>query len=325
MDLVKRYWKKSIIVIALASIFTAGAIYIRPILSQIAQNLNPNREIDTRSITISPLIFELSANPGDIVKNNLKVSNSGNTNLTINMEVEDFTAVGEGGSVIVQERDNDTYSLSKWVTIEPESFDLRPGEQRLVEFSITVPFNGEPGGHYGSILVNAAPPEVVSGPALAQKAGSLVLLSVAGEVQENVIVKEFSAPAFLEKGPVDFLLRFENRGSVHIRPRGFVTITNMFGKKEADIPFPQKNVLPNSIRKIDASWEPVFAIGRYTATLVANYGTDNLPLAASVRFWVFPWKMGLLILVVVIIILMIFIKSRRRLGLAFRVLFKGDK
>jgi len=241
--------------------------------------------------------------------------------------VEDFTAVGESGGVVVQDQENDSFSLAKWVTMSESEFTLLPAEQKIIDFTINVPVEGEPGGHYGSILAVSSPPDVISGggSGISQKVGSLLLLSVAGEASENLIVKEFLVGKFFEKPPVDFILRFANNGTVHVRPRGFVSITNMFGRKEVDIPFPQKNVLPNSIRKLDVRWDPPLAIGKYTATLVANYGTENTPLAMVVSFWIFPWKMALVILLVLIIIITILIRSRRRLRLALRVLFKGDK
>jgi hypothetical protein len=282
---------------------------------------------DSRSITISPLTFELTANPGEKIANKIKVINSGPQPIFVRMEVEDFTAVGESGGVVVQDQENDSFSLAQWVVMSETEFTLLPAEQKIIDFVINVPLEGEPGGHYGSILAVASPPDVVSGggSGISQKVGSLLLLSVAGEVTESLLVKEFQVAKFLEKPPVDFLLRFENNGSVHVRPRGFVSITNMFGRKEVDIPFPQKNVLPNSVRKLDVRWDPPLALGKYTATLVSNYGTENTPLSMVVSFWIFPWKLALIILVGLIILITIIIRSRRRLRLALRVLFKGDK
>jgi len=290
-----------------------------------AQAQDVNNSGLKRAIAISPLTFELTASPGDVIQNKIKVSNPGNTPILVSMEAEDFSAVGETGSVVVQEQNNDTFSLASWVTLSERKFTLAPKETKIVDFTITIPLDGEPGGHYGSILSAASPPDFVAGSGISQKVGALVLLSVAGDVRETLQVKEFSAPAFLEKPPVDFLLRFVNIGTVHIRPRGFISITNMFGKKEVDLAFPQRNVLPGSIRKINVKWDPEFAIGKYTATLVANYGTYNSPLAAVVSFWVFPWKIVLLIFIIIIIVLMILIRSRRRLRLALRVLIKGEK
>lgn len=315
-----KYYRKNFFRFILLTLLLGGVFFYLPTQAQETTE-------DSRSITISPLTYELSANPGEQIANKIKVINTGPQPIFVTMEVEDFTAVGEGGGVVVQEQENKTFSLASWVALSETQFTLTPAEQKIVDFTVSVPADGEPGGHYGSILAVASPPEVLAGggSGVAQKVGSLLLLSVAGEVNENLIVKEFSAPSFLEKPPIDFILRFENKGTVHVRPRGFVLITNMFGRKEIDIPFPQKNVLPSSIRKVDVRWDPPLAIGKYTATLVANYGTENTPLLSTFVFWVFPWKLALVIFIGLVIVITLLIKFRRRLRLALRILLRGDK
>jgi len=167
--------------------------------------------------------------------------------------------------------------------------------------------------------------EGLTGTAIAQKVGALLLLTISGPVQESLTVKEFSVPHFLEYGPVLFLIRFENTGTVHVRPRGFVTITDWRGKKVADVEFPQMNVIPNAVRKVEAKWDCKWLFGRYTATLVGSYGTANLPFEPPVlTFWVFPWKIALGIFSIILLALIFFFLTRRRWKLAMKVLFKGE-
>ena len=278
-------------------------------------------------IAISPLTFELTANPGDTLKNKFKVFNPTNSIISIRMEIEDIHAVGERGEVVVAPEEDITYSLKRWVRTEPTEFTLGPQEQKFVDFTIEVPENAEPGGKYGSILASttAVIGEEITGAGIAQKVGGLLLLTVSGEVKEELKIKEFLAPSFLEYGPVPFLIRFENRGTVHVRPRGFVTITNWWGKKVADVEFPQLNVIPGAIRKIETKWENKWLFGKYTATLVGSYGTANLPFNPPVlNFWVFPWKLALGILIVLILVFTFFYKTRRRWQLALKILIKGE-
>ncbi len=288
-----------------------------------AQFLDQTGEV--QSVAVSPLTFELTANPGTSLTNKIKVSNPSNKPVKIKMSVEDFKPAGETGSVIITDDENYTYSLSQWISVDPVEFTLPPFGSQLVTFFIDVPPTAEPGGHYGTVLAEVLPVEVQGGSAISQKVGVLILLSVSGEVEEQLIIKEFSAPEFVESAPVRFLLRFENLGTVHTRPKGFISITNMLGEKEVDLPFPQKNVLPGSIRKVEVEWNPDFALGKYTATLVANYGINNLPLTAVVTFWVVPWKKILLIFSIVFIFFIFVFLGRRRIYLALKVLFTGDK
>ena len=278
-------------------------------------------------ITISPLTFELSANPGDTITNTIKIYNPTDSIISIKMETEDFKPIGETGQVIVTPEEEIIYSLKKWVKTRPTEFTLEPKEQKFVDFTIEVPENAEPGGKYGSVLASTTGVigETPVGLAIGQKVGALLLLTVAGEVKESLVTKEFTAPSFLEYGPVTFLMRFENTGTVHVRPRGFVTITNWLGKKVADVEFPQLNVIPGAIRKVETTWQNKWLFGKYTAMLVGSYGMANLPFNPPVLiFWVFPWKIVLGILIILILILIFFYKTRKRWQLALRILVKGE-
>ena len=100
-----------------------------------------------------------------------------------------------------------------------------------------------------------------------------------------------------------------------------VIITDMFGKQVAQLDIPQNNVIPEAIRKADATWKEKSLFGRYTATVVANYGTSNKQsITAVTNFTVFPWKKALLIGGIILILLIILIRSRERLKRAFHVL-----
>lgn len=278
-------------------------------------------------VAISPLTFELTANPGDVLANKMKIYNPTDSVVSIRMEIEDFTVTGETGEVLIEPAETETYSLARWVKAEPEEFTLEPREQKLIDFYIEVPLTAEPGGHYGSILASTTGSigKDITSVATAQKVGSLLLLTVAGTVKEELKIKEFSAPSFSEYGPVNFTIRFKNEGTVHVRPRGFVTITNWRDKKVADLEFSQRNVIPGAIRKMEAIWNKKWLIGRYTATLVGSYGTSNNPIEPYVLiFWVFPWKVASGIFLIFAIVSTFFIKTRKRWLLALKILVRGE-
>jgi len=275
-------------------------------------------------ISVSPLTFELNANPGDTVSNILRVFNTTDTPLLVDLEVENFAPVGEEGRVILEPADNNVLSLANWTSIEPRSVVVPPNDFVPVEFTISVPLNAEPGGHYASILatLSGQAPDG-SGAVIVQKVGSLVLLHVAGDVREELEVVSLDVPGFSQYGPVTLSARFENTGSVHVRPRGFILIQNIFGQEVAKLDMTQSNVLPNSIRRIDTEFDKKWLFGKYTATLTAIYGSGNVPVSYTASFWVVPWKETSAISVVALILLIGLFKMRRRIAHAFRILFKG--
>jgi hypothetical protein len=226
-----------------------------------------------------------------------------------------------------------TYSLRQWVTISPKTFTLKPRETKIVTFKTAVPKNAEPGGKYGAIVASTEKGEIgQTGAVTVQKVGALVLLTVQGPIRYDASARDFytvdskgdtrdrSPQALYERAPIYFLLRLHNNGTVHIKPKGFITVSNIFGKKITDIEVPAKNVLPNSDRAQIVEWNDA-KMGRYVATLVLNYGDKNQQITATTSFTVFPWKIGLPIVAGVLIVIWFLIARRARVARALAIIF----
>jgi len=278
--------------------------------------------VETTSISVSPLSFDLSANPGDTIVNEFLVRNSGKDSINISVESQDFVASGEEGEITLSD-EKTTYSLTSWVDVDKGKFTLAGGKQQRVKFVIRVPYNAEPGGHYASVFAHLSPTtaDSQSGAYVGQKIGSLVLLRVAGNVREEASIESFkTASKWLEKGPITFDLRIKNTGSVHIKPKGMIAITNIWGDKVADIPVDQKNVLPGAIRHMSAEWSDTPMIGKFTATVLSYYGQDNQQMTETTTFWIIPWKIILVITIIIAVAATLIYLGRRRLKEAFRAL-----
>jgi len=281
-----------------------------------------------QAVTISPLNFELNNNPGDTVSNIVRIYNDLDVEIGVNMEVQDFVAAGEQGQVLVKgPEDKGTYSLANWVSLSPQTFKLAPRSSQMVEFTVKVPASGEPGGHYASILASVSSSATGGGVGINQKVGALLLLSVAGEVSENLNLVDFNADSnFTEYGPEKLTVRFENDGTVHLKPRGFVLVKNMLGSEVTKLDLPQLNVLPQSTREVDISLKDLGSqFGRYEATLAAIYGATNEPMSAVTVYWVIPYKLLAVYGAVLLILLILAYRGRKRIKLALRVLFKGEQ
>lgn len=276
-------------------------------------------------IAISPLVFEITGNPGETITNQIKITNNSQNTTEITMSVEDIAPSDEEGHVVVEPADTQSYSASQWISTSPSKFTLDPGGSQWVSFSITLPSNAEPGGHYASIV--AAGTVVAggggSGTAILPRVGALALITVPGDVTEKLTVTNFSAPHYSEYGPISFTVAFQNEGNIHEKPNALITVTNWLGQKIAAIPLPQNNVLPTATRKFTASLPQKWLwAGKYTATVTGSYGINNYQIAPVViTFWAFPWKFGLVILVILILLFL----ARKRFVTAFKILVIGDK
>jgi len=308
----------------LAFIFTASVLFVLPKSEIFAQ--------EKVGVSISPVRFELTANPGDTLQNKIKIKNPTDNIISIKVITEDFKAVGEEGHVVIDINENEenikVYSLKSWIRINPTEFILNSKEERIVDFIIEIPKNAEPGGKYGSVIptISSSVGEEFTGATVSSGVAALVLLTVSGDVKENLIIESFTAPNFLEYGPIPFEIRFRNEGTVHVAPRGYITITDLMGNKVEDIEFSQFNVIPDAIRKIDKQLDKKWLFGKFNAMIVGSYGTSNTPLSPYIiTFWVFPWKIALGVSIVFLIFFIYFYKTRKRWTTALKVILKGEK
>lgn len=276
------------------------------------------------TISISPPVFEMSANPGESIKNNIRVTNLSDQPQTIFVDKRNFTALGEEGGVDLTE-DNTSHSLASWIAVNKEQATIPAKKSEVFEFVINTPVNAEPGGHFGSLVFKTEPQplkEGQSGSSVGQEVGALLLVKIAGDIKEQAEVASFkSQSGFYEAGPVTFETRVKNAGNVHLKPRGTITIHNMFGVEVAKVQIDERNVLPDAIRSVQTTWDaPGFRLGMYTAKVSLVYGDASTLLTASSSFFLFPYKLILAILVVIAVIAFVGYRYRDRFQAAFKAL-----
>jgi hypothetical protein len=236
----------------------------------------------------------------------LKIVNNNPYPVTYYAQVVDMEANGENGqskfTPLIGPPDPALSSseLARWMAIPSAPITVRAGGSSDIPFTVRVPGNAEPGGHYAAILVGTQPLTGTStGTQLRVSSfvSSLVFVRIKGDVIENGRIREFTSDQSLYQSPkANFVLRFENLGNTHLKPAGDVTIYNMWGKSRGKVFINQDsnfgNVLPKSIRRFEFSWEgeaSVFDIGLYKAVVTLNYGQDEKKnISATTYFWVVP-------------------------------------
>ncbi len=278
------------------------------------------------ALTISPPLMEFDARPGDSLVDVVKLYNETQEQLTLTASVQNFRAMGETGTPEFVEG---AAGLASWIKVDETTVTLAPGERKSVLFTVNVPGDAEPGGHFAGILwgTGGAAAEGTSSVGLVAKTGTLVLVRVAGQVREMGRVVEFSTDkASYDYLPANFAIRFENTGNVHLKPAGMIEVKNMWGTKVASMMVNEDlaNVLPDSIRKFDAKWQKTeslpgasewqkerenFAWGKFTATVVMNYGVGGQTVTARTSFWVFPWRVTLFYVVLIVLVLLILVQG----------------
>ena len=300
----KIYW---IIFILLATTIVFGGL--KPVKAQ------------SIGIRISPTIIDEPVDPGELLQSAVTVTNESDTPRTLYAYLRDFKAEGETGqAVLIPPGSESGYYLASWIDITDQALEFAPGEQKTIPFAVHVPDDVGPGGYYGAILFGTEPPRLFlengdkgAGMAVAQQAGSLLLLQVKGEANESASIREFTTDKGVYGTPFDvnFQIRIQNSGNVHVKPRGSIIIKNMFGKEVGRIMVNDDaaNVLPNSIRRFESEWQGGTGFGRYSAELGLSFGTSadlggsgKQSIFGGLYFWIMPWRIIIPVLLVLVII-----------------------
>lgn len=272
-------------------------------------------------LSITPFSFDLAVNPGQSITRTITLSNLTDKTVTLNVNARNFTASGEEGEVSLTTEESN-FSLSQWTGISPTKVTLQPRQKQDFTVIVSVPKSAEPGGHFGSVVFATVPNTTLhqTGAVLSQEIAALLLVRVPGHADEEASIASFTTPfSFYEFGPIPFTIRVRNSGNVHVKPTGSVVVTNMLGQSVA-VPVTSLNVLPGAIRRLSANLPNKFLIGKYTATVTLAYGTqNNALLTQTIVFYVFPVRLGLVVLFILILLFLI----RKRLLKAAKTLITG--
>lgn len=264
-----------------------------------------------------PPRLEVTVKPGEHLTKEIKVTNNSDTERVINTKIIDFIVVDQKGTPIKLENESgNKWSASQWIQTSESSFKLKPQETKAFVLTIIVPENATPGGHYAMVLHNPSNEVVLSetGSAIEANVGTLVYITVPGEIKQQASVDYIKYPKFSEYGPINFETSISNLSDIHIKPVGNIEIRNWFGGKTANITYNESNnnIFPGTSHVFKNTLDQKWLFGRYKASLNATYGTSGSPLTAYVSFWVIPYKILILIITVIILITIIIKLSHKK-------------
>jgi len=275
------------------------------------------------ALTVTPIKYELSGDPGQVLQEKLTLRNEQDEPKTYYPSYYNFQAEGETGAPTFTSAKED---LATWMAA-PAGVELAAGESKEITFTISIPKTAPPGGYFAAVLYGTIPPDQKGGTlAIGAQTGPIVLLRVNGDIKESASVIEFKTKGdrhFYTSLPVEMYYRFQNTGADRTKPGGELVIRNIFGiKSKSQTPNPvEGNVLPGQIRKFELMWKkhdsPAqdiyskktffdavsyewrnFALGYFTANLNLVYGSNNSNISHSeVKFAVFPWQLLVVLIV----------------------------
>lgn len=271
-------------------------------------------------VSITPAVIEETLDAGFQKQYTLTVKNLDTVEQTYYLFVRDISDTTEGGvPVFAKEGEEKTgMELSDWIALSESQITIPGNGSRSVTFTLTVPGDATPGGHFGGVFLSVDPPEIrQSGAAVAYQVANIVSIRVSGDVNEVASIRQFSTGRFFYGSQnVDFNVRIENAGNVLVRPTGPLEVFNMLGQKVDTIMFNENRngVFPGKTREFLFSWTGEgLGFGRYEAVLSSVYGDEGAKktMSSTVSFWILPMSIiGPALGAFVVLFLIVFISVR---------------
>jgi hypothetical protein len=222
------------------------------------------------SLTVSPLHADLEASAGKTKKGTFTVGNDSARAMKVLAQAEDWTFKEDGQIVLAGAADQYQFSCKNWIRLDSRDFILKPGERRLVSWTMTVPPDTSP-GHYWTALSFEAAEE-----AGADERDSLM---IRGKIMASVFVLVGKAPAQGEITDVTLadrdrrttaIIHFKNSGRSYFTTSGSLKIKDALGKKIFETDLPEEIVLPGIGKDLEIELEERLPSGTYTVNCVVK-------------------------------------------------------
>ena len=247
---------------------------------------------------ISPTLIEERVDPGELLFESLEITNTGDEEITIypkTRTIENTTAKGQP----VFQTKGESIGLPLWIQFKEgeKKLTLKSGERKPISFTIEVPEDASPGGHFASIIFTREKGEVqTTGAEVGFGIGVVISLRVSGEINESGKISFFQTDKKIyEKPEITFLTRVLNTGNVLIRPVGIIEIKKSKGENTEAIDINRENggVFPGGERIWETTWNPQKGgWGKYNAVISLVFGEDGRQtISEAAEFWILPIKL----------------------------------
>ncbi len=252
-------------------------------------------QTDVAGIKVKPAITQQRVDPGKTFSGTLTVTNVSQQQQTYYIQKRNISGLTETGQPQFSEQTGaNEYGLASWIQLPVTSVTLQSGASKEVPFTVAVPADAQPGGHFGAIFFTQQPPQnTPNGTGVGFEVASIVSIRISGDADDEAQIREFRTDRSLYGTPeVNFTARIENVGNTLVQPVGFIEISDMFGKKVATLPVNDSGagVFPKSIRQFTQNWKGEgLVFGNYKARLILSYGDQGKKtLSGETGFWVLP-------------------------------------
>jgi len=276
-------------------------------------------QAQTTSLSIWPPLLEITAQPDQSFTQTYRLKNLGDDTV-IQVALIPFEPSGDLGHVKLDPNQYQSPALS-YFTLDnsslPFSFPLPAGASQELTLKLSLPPTAPAADHYLTLLFQANTQSLITGTGstILGSIGSNILLAISPPNPASLTLKiqDFSiTKPFLDSfDSPSFTIKVNNPSPTYLKAVGHIDISNRFTRQTITLPLRSDNILKHSTRQLltQTSWDSLFPLGHYTATLTLNPQNTTHTISQTISFWIIPYK-------ALLVISLIFLLSRPPRNLA---------
>lgn len=298
------------------------ALSVILLLSVSSHALADTKSFSEKGISVSPSIQNINLTTDTTERPfTLYYTNTTKNILQLTISAQDFGSLDQTGGVLLEGSNSYTqkFGLVRWLSLGTTKLTLPPQTTESVNAMILNQPSLQPGGHYGAIVATIDNPGSIDGNqvALSQQIISLLLLDKIGGDHYDMKLNNVIQNGTWIHLPTNVSLLFQNKGNVHLVPRGLVQLKAPNGTtiSRGIINSDSAYILPQTSRLVNV---PLTTVARGFSLpgiyrLEVDYRYDGLSKYGKQIFAVryIDLKLYLLIVTMLIIVFAIYWKFRR--------------
>jgi Peptidase family M28 len=285
----------------------------------------PAQAQTTFDIKIFPSKLELTGDPGNTQQFVINVQNLGQRDQTLSVYFNDYF-IKRNNQFVFQKPGHYSYSCATWLATDTPEVVAPAGQTVQKAFTLSVPAQAEPGGHYGVIFFEQVQPTQGARVTTVPRIGVVTLVTVpgvivrAGKITAVDVTSRWFWPTrkfpIMPKRKVHARVTFYNEGNVHLTVKGKLTYAPSFGWNTGSVDLGEITVLPKTTRYLEADLKDPPFIGTYEVTAMVTYGPSldvfDTTVTGKGTFHVYSLSLPALLLVLLTIIFVPLWYRRRR-------------
>lgn len=239
-----------------------------------------------QGVSVQPNAVVHTAQPGELVTQQLRLDNPGSGDLQITVYPGDWQH-DNIGEVVYFPTGTLERSASNWITFDRATFPLDQRSTATLNYTVSVPADTAPGSYWAALFVEGTDPAAPGGLTLTNvrlRTAHILYVNVPPMVPSGRISGIFGQAPVSEQAPYTMQLTYLNEGNSMQVLTGEVQIRSVSGELIETVDLGREVALPGVTRTFPISLYGPVPAGDYLALAILNYGDMDTDVAGEFVF-----------------------------------------